>query len=372
LRPKPLSTPGSRGSRSSAAPSADSCVSDEALARIEPDRRRCARSQSPTSERTGRRRRGLRLGVRSPCDLRFDAHRVVRLPGASAWIRGSGARRRGAIVSLYRVPSHRIGLADPLSSYRAIENLIATYAELVDVGDFAGGRQPASRRHLYRRCPTNIAIKVDEAAGKAASRSYFTALQARPDLAATDRERSVPRSLRAPRRAVALPGAAGPHRPPRRRKPPPLRALPLTGSPLRRKRSDLDPPDWIVPSVALTVLRLKLKLKSVRTDFIARATSPRSTIRSCWSSMICTSCAPPKRSRHSKFLPEELPTELHVVLATRRDPQLGLHRLRLAGDVTELRASHLRFTPQPARASRWSSTRAAPNRRRHDDRFPDS
>ena len=27
---------------------------------------------------------------------------------------------------------------DPLSSYRAIENLIATYAELVDDGDFAG------------------------------------------------------------------------------------------------------------------------------------------------------------------------------------------------------------------------------------------
>ncbi len=27
---------------------------------------------------------------------------------------------------------------DPPSSYRAIENLIATYAELVDDGDFAG------------------------------------------------------------------------------------------------------------------------------------------------------------------------------------------------------------------------------------------
>jgi hypothetical protein len=28
--------------------------------------------------------------------------------------------------------------ADPLSSYRAIESLITTYAELVDGGDFAG------------------------------------------------------------------------------------------------------------------------------------------------------------------------------------------------------------------------------------------
>ena len=33
-----------------------------------------------------------------------------------------------------------------------------------------------------------------------------------------------------------------------------------------------------------------------------------------------------------------------VVLATRRDPQLGLHRLRLAGELTEVRASDLRFT----------------------------
>ena len=32
------------------------------------------------------------------------------------------------------------------------------------------------------------------------------------------------------------------------------------------------------------------------------------------------------------------------MLATRRDPQLGLHRLRLAGELTEVRASDLRFT----------------------------
>lgn len=41
----------------------------------------------------------------------------------------------GATVSIStpnRVPT------DPLSSYRIIENLIATYAELVDDGDFAG------------------------------------------------------------------------------------------------------------------------------------------------------------------------------------------------------------------------------------------
>ena len=38
------------------------------------------------------------------------------------------------------------------------------------------------------------------------------------------------------------------------------------------------------------------------------------------------------------------PSLLRVVLATRRDPQLGLHRLRLAGQLTEIRASDLRFT----------------------------
>jgi hypothetical protein len=39
-----------------------------------------------------------------------------------------------------------------------------------------------------------------------------------------------------------------------------------------------------------------------------------------------------------------LPPALHVVLATRRHPQLGLHRLRLAGELAEVRAADLRFT----------------------------
>ncbi|HWF75132.1 MAG TPA: LuxR C-terminal-related transcriptional regulator [Solirubrobacteraceae bacterium] len=45
-----------------------------------------------------------------------------------------------------------------------------------------------------------------------------------------------------------------------------------------------------------------------------------------------------------EFLLGHLPAELRVVLATRRDPQLGLHRLRVAGELTELRAADLRFT----------------------------
>jgi 3-phenylpropionate/cinnamic acid dioxygenase small subunit len=101
--------------------------------------------------------------------------------------------------------------ADP-PSYRAIENLIATYAELVDDGDFAGlgallanatftgASGPVSGRDaiekmfqdtliIYydgtprtRHITTNIAIEVDEQAGIATSRSYFTAMQALPEL----------------------------------------------------------------------------------------------------------------------------------------------------------------------------------------------
>jgi LuxR family maltose regulon positive regulatory protein len=39
-----------------------------------------------------------------------------------------------------------------------------------------------------------------------------------------------------------------------------------------------------------------------------------------------------------------LPPTLRVVLTTREDPELGLHRLRLAGQLTELRAPDLRFS----------------------------
>jgi 3-phenylpropionate/cinnamic acid dioxygenase small subunit len=103
--------------------------------------------------------------------------------------------------------------ADPPSSFRAIENLIATYAELVDDGDFAGvgvlladatftggagsvrGRDAIDKMLrdsviVYddgtprtKHVTTNVAIEVDEEAGTAVSRSYFTALQALPDLA---------------------------------------------------------------------------------------------------------------------------------------------------------------------------------------------
>jgi 3-phenylpropionate/cinnamic acid dioxygenase small subunit len=101
-----------------------------------------------------------------------------------------------------------------ISSERAIENLIARYAFLVDDGDFAGlgqlldqctftlGPGPAvmggnaiaelAHRSLRtyedgtprtRHITTNILIEVDEAAGIATSRSYYTVLQSLPEFA---------------------------------------------------------------------------------------------------------------------------------------------------------------------------------------------
>jgi LuxR family transcriptional regulator, maltose regulon positive regulatory protein len=43
------------------------------------------------------------------------------------------------------------------------------------------------------------------------------------------------------------------------------------------------------------------------------------------------------------------PPELRFVLVTRHDLRLGLHRLRLEGELTEIRADDLRFSLAEAR-----------------------
>src|SRR2546429_5281639 len=48
------------------------------------------------------------------------------------------------------------------------------------------------------------------------------------------------------------------------------------------------------------------------------------------------------------YLVEHLPPQMHLVIATREDPQLPLARLRARGHLTELRATDLRFTPSEA------------------------
>src|SRR5919199_2516112 len=50
------------------------------------------------------------------------------------------------------------------------------------------------------------------------------------------------------------------------------------------------------------------------------------------------------------FLLEHLPPQMHLVIATREDPQLPLARLRARDQLTELRATDLRFTHAEAAA----------------------
>ena len=50
------------------------------------------------------------------------------------------------------------------------------------------------------------------------------------------------------------------------------------------------------------------------------------------------------------FLLEHLPRQMHLVIATREDPSLPLARLRVRGQLTELRATDLRFAPAEAAA----------------------
>jgi LuxR family maltose regulon positive regulatory protein len=48
------------------------------------------------------------------------------------------------------------------------------------------------------------------------------------------------------------------------------------------------------------------------------------------------------------FLLEHMPPQMHLVITTRKDPKLPLPRLRVRGQMTELRISDLRFTPSEA------------------------
>ncbi len=50
------------------------------------------------------------------------------------------------------------------------------------------------------------------------------------------------------------------------------------------------------------------------------------------------------------FLLEHLPQRIHLVIATRADPALPLARLRARGELAEIRAADLRFTPDEAAA----------------------
>lgn len=50
------------------------------------------------------------------------------------------------------------------------------------------------------------------------------------------------------------------------------------------------------------------------------------------------------------FLLENMPQQLHLAIAPREDPQFRISRLRASGEITELRASDLRFNNSEAAA----------------------
>ncbi len=50
------------------------------------------------------------------------------------------------------------------------------------------------------------------------------------------------------------------------------------------------------------------------------------------------------------FLLDHLPANVHLVITTRADPALPLARLRARGELVEVRAADLRFTPDEAAA----------------------
>jgi LuxR family transcriptional regulator, maltose regulon positive regulatory protein len=56
-----------------------------------------------------------------------------------------------------------------------------------------------------------------------------------------------------------------------------------------------------------------------------------------------------------------LPPDVHVLLATRHDPPLRLHKLRLAGELAEVRAAQLRFTEAETRELLAASGVALPD-----------
>lgn len=56
----------------------------------------------------------------------------------------------------------------------------------------------------------------------------------------------------------------------------------------------------------------------------------------------------PDTLRHLGRLLAQLPADVHAIATTRRDLPLGLHRLRLAGELAEIRDSDLRFSRQEA------------------------
>ena len=65
--------------------------------------------------------------------------------------------------------------------------------------------------------------------------------------------------------------------------------------------------------------------------------------------MTSTSCTRQRPTTQLTRLLTNLPPEVHAILTTRHDVRLQLHRLRLAGELAEIRAADLRFSERETR-----------------------
>ena len=109
----------------------------------------------------------------------------------------------------------------------------------------------------------------------------------------------------------------------------------------------------VVPEVGATALSLlespQPPIESVLAPLAQRAQRGCRTT-SCWCSTTTTSIDAHDIQDGMAFLLEHLPPQMHLVIATRADPALPLARLRGRGELVEIRAADLRFTPEEAAA----------------------
>ena len=80
-------------------------------------------------------------------------------------------------------------------------------------------------------------------------------------------------------------------------------------------------------------------------------------VRDALRSAVLYSCQAQEIHEEVAFLLEHLPPHVHVVIATRADPGFPLARLRARGELAEIRAVDLRFTPDEASGAPTSSIR---------------
>ena len=101
---------------------------------------------------------------------------------------------------------------------------------------------------------------------------------------------------------------------------------------------------------ALALLQAPSRPRSRRCSPRCSTTWAPSRPTSCWCSTTTTSIDAREVQDGMAFLLDHLPPRLHVVIASRADPALPLARLRARGELVEIRAAELRFTPDEAAA----------------------